>query len=230
MDFTFIKNRKKYFHIACSAILSLICMWDRVQNIPKFPYCFLYETQIALYSTTFYFCISTFYDINNKIPPKIVDKIFNFSFADSAVASLMFWILYFNDKGNVIKKDIEFSFALACLLHGGVFLLTILEILLGNLKKNMSYLSFWFYMGFLIIYTSLLYFNYHIFGIKVYPYATKSITILIFVNLLGFIICMIFHYAYIKLNNHFQKVWEKIIKENDNYLNEGKPESKYRKI
>ena len=41
---------KRGYYIISSIILILICIWDRIVNIPKFPYCFLYNTQIDLYA------------------------------------------------------------------------------------------------------------------------------------------------------------------------------------
>ena len=58
---------KRGYYIISSIILILICIWDRIVNIPKFPYCFLYNTQIDLYANMLYYILSSLNNDNELV-------------------------------------------------------------------------------------------------------------------------------------------------------------------
>ena len=56
------KHKKEFFlHIIILSILSVICIWDRIVNVPKFPKNFFFLTQIDLYINIIYYSIYVYY-------------------------------------------------------------------------------------------------------------------------------------------------------------------------
>ena len=69
-----------YFHIIILIFLVSICIWDRIVNIPKFPFNFFYVTQLDLYINIIYYILITKIDLNNLNPILYYQKFFHFNF------------------------------------------------------------------------------------------------------------------------------------------------------
>ena len=96
-----------YFLI--EVILCIICIWDRIIDIPRFPKCFLFLTQIDLYCNMIYYSLNI-YNIFNNNDSKKKEKFhyfFNFNFCVSFVVFAMYWPMLLLDKKTLYKNDKE---------------------------------------------------------------------------------------------------------------------------
>ena len=198
------KNKKIFkieflLHIIISAILSTICIWDRIVNIPKFPKNFLFLTQIDLYINMLYYLISLYYNIAKK--KEIKEKyqlFFNFNFCVSFVVFIMYWSMLIVDRETLYTNNtkLRVPFGLNFLLHGGVFLVNLLEIFLINKSVKTSYFRIWFFLFFTIVYVGILYLLKLLFNIRVYPFIYGSIFKFIMVTFSAFIVCLVGNFIY----------------------------------
>ena len=197
------KLRKEFIiYFIVEIILIMICVWDRVVNIPKFPKCLLYLTQIDLYINMIYYLLRLYYNFQNIESKGHYQLFFNFNFCISFVVFIMYWPMFFFDRKTLYRNDKEITVPtlLNLLLHGGVFINNLFELLFTFKKrKNYSYINIWFYFCFTILYVGILYIIKIIFNIKVYPFIYGSLIKFIVISLLGFISCLIGHYLYIFL-------------------------------
>ncbi len=189
-----------YFHIIILIFLVSICIWDRIVNIPKFPFNFFYVTQLDLYINIIYYILIIKIDLSNLNPILHYQKLFNFNFSLSFLVTIMFWLMLFIDKRTLYKSGIHIPFTLTFCLHGGVFIVNICEQLLICQRKNPKYCSIKLYFIITLIYTITIKLIYDLFEIKTYPFAFKSIKLMICVNFIGFITCVIGHYIYLFLS------------------------------
>lgn len=184
---------KSLFHIIIAIVLILICIWDRIVNIPKFPYCFLYNTQIDLYVNMLYYILIS---INNK---RSYDKLFNFCFTNSFLAFVMYWSLFIINPSSLYKKGISVPLLLVFLLHGGIFIICLCEQLFINRRENPKYVNWIIYAIYDVIYGIILKVCYVQWKIKVYPFAYKSDWILVGVMMTSFIVVLLGQCIYWKL-------------------------------
>ena len=189
-------------HSIILIILFVICCWDRIENIPRFPKNFLFLTQICLYSNIIYYSFSTYHNIKeqNEIikSPKLL-KLLNFNFCISFVVFIMYWSMLFLDKATLYKKDstIKVPTSLNMLLHGGVFTTNLIETFSINKRKNLPYIKIMFYFFFTIFYLGILYISKIFFDIKIYPFIYGNVFKFLFISAASFIVCLIGHYIYI---------------------------------
>ena len=108
----------------------------------------------------------------------------------------MFWGMLFIDKRTLYKRGIHIPFSLIFCLHGGVFIINICEQLFFCQRRNPKYCSIKLYFIITLIYTFTIKLLYDLFEIKTYPFAFKSIKLMIGINFIGFITCVIGHYIY----------------------------------
>ena len=184
---------KRGYYIISSIILILICIWDRIVNIPKFPYCFLYNTQIDLYANMLYYILSS---LNND---KSYDRLFNFCFTNSFLAFIMYWSLVLINPSTLYKKGISVPLLLVFMLHGGIFIICLCEQLFINRRTKPKYLNWISYVIYDVIYGIMLKVGYVKWKIKVYPFAYKSDWILVGVMMTAFVVVMIGQFIYIRL-------------------------------
>ena len=189
-----------YFHIIILIFLVSICIWDRIVNIPKFPFNFFYVTQLDLYINIIYYILITKIDLNNLNPILYYQKFFHFNFSLSFLVTIMFWLMLIIDKRSLFKSGIHIPFILTFSLHGGVFIVNICEQLFFWQRRNPKYCSIKLYFIITLIYTITIKLIYDLFEIKTYPFALKSIKLTICVNFIGFLTCVIGHYIYIFLS------------------------------
>ena len=198
-------NNKKIFkiefilHIFISSFLSIICVWDRIVNIPKFPKNFLFLTQIDLYLNMIYYFICLYYNITKKIEIKEKYQLFyNFNFCLSFVVFIMYWSMFLFDRETLYKKNSQYiaPIFLNILLHGGVFIVNLLEIFFIKKRIKISYFRTWFFLFFTVVYIGILYLVKLLFNIKVYPFIYGSIFKFIIVTFSGFIVCLIGNFIY----------------------------------
>ena len=199
-----INNKKKFkieyiLHILISSFLSIICIWDRIVNIPKFPKNFLFLTQIDLYINMLYYFICLYYNTTKKAEIKGKYQLFfNFNFCVSFVVFIMYWSMFIFARETLYKKDTKLiaPFSLNILLHGGVFTINIFEIILTRKRAKNSYIKIWFLLFFTIVYVGILYLAKLLFNIKVYPFIYGSIFKFIIVTVSSFIVCLIGNFIY----------------------------------
>ena len=199
-----INNKKKFkieyiLHILISSFLSIICIWDRLVNIPKFPKNFLFLTQIDLYINMLYYFICLYYNTTKKAEIKGKYQLFfNFNFCASFVVFIMYWSMFIFARETLYKKDSKLiaPFSLNILLHGGVFIINIFEIILTRKRAKNSYIKIWFFLFFTIVYVGILYLAKLLFNIKVYPFIYGSIFKFIIVTVSSFIVCLIGNFIY----------------------------------
>ena len=86
-----MKNNKIISHIILESFLLGICIWDRIVNIPKYPYNFFYMTQIDLYLHMTYFALIIFEDIKYGNSFLAYQQFFNFCFSISFLCFVMYW-------------------------------------------------------------------------------------------------------------------------------------------
>ena len=188
---------KKFLsHLFLLNVLIGICIWDRIVNIPKYPYCFFYMTQIDLYLPIIYFSLITFEDLLYGKSHLSHQLLYNFCFALSFMVFAMFWSLMVYNPHTLYKKGITIPFLLNFSLHGGVFFINLTEQLVINKRKGGEYVKWYVYLIFTFVYTMLLKGLYEFYEIKVYPFAVKSNVMLVGVNACGFGVAMIGHYFY----------------------------------
>lgn len=187
-------------HIIILLFLISICIWDRIVNIPKFPFNFFYVTQLNLYINIIYYLLIIKTDLNNLNPILHYQRLFNFIFSLSFLVTIMFWGMIFIDKGTLYKKGLHIPFILNFSLHGGVFIINACEQLFICKRKNPKYCSVNLYFIITLIYTVSIKLIQELFNIKTYPFALKSVKIMIFVNFTGFLTCVLGHYIYIFLS------------------------------
>lgn len=203
------KKYTTYFHIIILIFLISICIWDRIINIPKFPFNFFYVTQIDLYINIIYYILIIIVDFNNLNPKLHYQKFFNFNFSLSFLVTIMFWGMLFIDKRTLYKRGIHIPFSLTFCLHGGVFIINICEQLFFCQRRNPKYCSIKLYFIITLIYTFTIKLLYDLFEIKTYPFAFKSIKLMIGINFIGFITCVIGHYIYKFLSKQKKSLNEK---------------------
>ena len=199
-----INNKKKFkieyiLHILISSFLSIICIWDRIVNIPKFPKNFLFLTQIDLYINMLYYFICLYYNTTKKAEIKGKYQLFfNFNFCVSFVVFIMYWSMFIFARETLYKKDTKLiaPFSLNILLHGGVFTINIFEIILTRKRAKNSYIKIWFLLFFTIVYVGILYLAKLLFNIKVYPFIYGSIFKFIIVTVSSFFVCLIGNFIY----------------------------------
>ena len=203
------KKYTTYFHIIILIFLISICIWDRIINIPKFPFNFFYVTQIDLYINIIYYILIIIVDFNNLNPKLHYQKFFNFNFSLSFLVTIMFWGMLIIDKRTLYKRGIHIPFSLIFSLHGGVFIVNICEQLFFCQRRNPKYCSIKLYFIITLIYTFTIKLLYDLFEIKTYPFAFKSIKLMIGINFIGFITCVIGHYIYKFLSKQKKSLNEK---------------------
>ena len=203
------KKYTTYFHIIILIFLISICIWDRIINIPKFPFNFFYVTQIDLYINIIYYILIIIVDFNNLNPKLHYQKFFNFNFSLSFLVTIMFWGMLFIDKRTLYKRGIHIPFSLIFCLHGGVFIINICEQLFFCQRRNPKYCSIKLYFIITLIYTFTIKLLYDLFEINTYPFAFKSIKLMIGINFIGFITCVIGHYIYKFLSKQKKSLNEK---------------------
>ena len=203
------KKYTTYFHIIILIFLISICIWDRIINIPKFPFNFFYVTQIDLYINIIYYILIIIVDFNNLNPKLHYQKFFNFNFSLSFLVTIMFWGMLFIDKRTLYKRGIHIPFSLIFCLHGGVFIINICEQLFFCQRRNPKYCSIKLYFIINLIYKFIIKLLYDLFEIKTYPFAFKSIKLMIGINFIGFITCVIGHYIYKFLSKQKKSLNEK---------------------
>jgi hypothetical protein len=195
-----INSRKDLIiHIIILFILFIICIWDRIINIPKFPKNFLFLTQIDLYTNIIYYSIYLYFNIIKK--KEIQTKyqlLFNFNFCLSFCVCFMYWSMLIFDKQTLYKKDSNkmVPTALNILLHGGVFICNLFLIFLSKRKEKIIYVQNWFYLLFSIAYVVILYLLNILFDIRVYPFIYGSLLKFILICLSAFAVCLIGHWIY----------------------------------
>jgi len=189
-----------YSHIIILLFLITICTWDRIINIPKFPFNFFYVTQLDLYINIIYYILIIKIDYNNLNPKLHFQQLFNFNFSLSFLVTTMFWGMLYIDKGTLFKKGLNIPFSLSFSLHGGVFIINFFEQLIFCQRKNPKYCPIKLYFIIALIYTIIIKILHELFDIKTYPFALKSIKLMIFVNFIGFLTCVIGHYIYVLLS------------------------------
>ena len=205
-----IINKKEIIgHTAILIILSVICLWDRIVNIPKFPKNFLFLTQIDLYLSMLYYTISLIGELKNKNPKKQYQKFFNFIFCVSFLVCVMFWAMFFLARNTIYseknKKEIA-PLPLNILLHGGVFTLNLLEQVIINPRIKPTYFKFFNYFLFELVYLGTLYFVKFVFQIKIYPFIYGGLLKLLIVAVAGFLVCFIGHLLYYWLTSKNRKI------------------------
>ena len=187
-------------HFLMLFFLISICIWDRINNIPKFPYNFIYLTQIDLYINMIYYTLILIKDLK-KQNPKNFDKFFNFCFSFSFNAFIMYWLIYFNNSKNLFKSNIKLPFFLVFSLHGGVFLINILEATIINKRKNTKTISLFYYVFLAVIYPFFLRFVYFNYGIKSYPFIKKKFLYVFLIVFFSLFVCILGHFLYVFLSN-----------------------------
>ena len=189
---------RSLFHHLILLYLILICIWDRIENVPKFPYNFLYLTQIDLYiNIIYYFLICLKEQKKEKNLKKSYEKFFNFCFSFSFNAFIMFWLIFINNKKNLFKIKIKFSFFLIFNLHGGIFLINLIEAIFLNKRNKPKTINLFFYFFFAVIYPFFLRFIYFKFGIKSYPFITKNFFLVFGIVFISLLMCLIGHFIYV---------------------------------
>ena len=192
--------RKEFFgHISISAFLFIICIWDRIVNIPRFPKNFLFLTQIDLYINMIYYSLCIYYNLASKKGAKgKYQLLFNFNFCVSFVVFIMYWSMFIFDRETLYKKDTKLMVptSLNMSLHGGVFFANLFEQFYFNKRNNPSYVKIWFYLAFTICYIGILYLAKMLFDIRVYPFIYGSLFKFIFICLSAFAVCLVGHCIY----------------------------------
>ena len=189
-------------HSIILIILFIICLWDRHINIPHFPKNFLYLTQICLYLNMIFYILSLFYNIKfQSFITKIsqLSLLFNFNFCISFVVFIMYWSMLLLDKGTLYKKEAEIKVPsiLNFLLHGGVFIVNLIELYLMKEKvKKMNYIKLIFYLIFTLSYIGILYALKIFFNIKIYPFIYGSFIKFVIITFASFPVCIIGHFIY----------------------------------
>ena len=107
-----MKNNKIISHIILESILLGICIWDRIVNIPKYPYNFFYMTQIDLYLHMAYFAMIIFEDIKYGNSFLSYQQFFNFCFSIAFLCFVMYWGLILFNPSTLYKKGITIPFLL----------------------------------------------------------------------------------------------------------------------
>lgn len=193
------KNVKKTLvsHFIILLLLFGINIWDRLNNIPRFPKNFLYLTQIDLYLSFIYFLLVFILDLCKKESKKFYQKLFNFCFVLSFIVFIMFWSMFF------IKRDTLYGdgknrvpFILTFLLHGGVFICNLLEQIIIGKRKSPEYINQIIYFIFTIAYIGGLSLIYYLFELKIYPFIYGSLFSFFIVCLGGFLCSLIGHRIY----------------------------------
>lgn len=187
-------------HILILFILFIICIWDRIVNIPVFPKNFLFLTQIDLYSNIIYYSLYLYFkNIKKKKIPKKLQLLFNFNFCVSFCVFIMYWSMFLFDKETLYKKETKkmVPTVLNILLHGGVFICNLSLILLIERKKKIEYIKNWFFLLFSIGYIGILYLLNLLCDIRVYPFIYGSQYKFLLICISSFIVCLIGHYIYI---------------------------------
>ena len=187
-------------------ILCIICIWDRIVDIPRFPKCFLFLTQIDLYSNMIYYLLILYHIFNDQTnKKKKLFYFFNFNFCVSFVVFTMYWSMLLLDKKTLYKNDKEkivVPTVLNLLLHGGVFAFNLFVVFFNRKKKEKEkskYVNINFYLFFTIFYIGMLYLVKNWFNIKVYPFIYGSFVKFIIISICGFITCLIGHYIFVFL-------------------------------
>ena len=201
------KNLKKecILHILILSILLIICIWDRIINVPKFPKNFLFLTQIDLYINIIYYSICVYYEIKmNKDIKEKYQLLFNLNFSISFVVFIMYWSMFVFQRETLYKKNTKIIVppSLNILLHGGVFIFNLLILIFSERnkkkpKQKQSYIRIWFYFILTIAYIGILYSLKILFDIRVYPFIYGSILKFIFISISSFLVCLIGHYIYV---------------------------------
>ena len=187
-------------HFLILIFLISICIWDRIENVPKFPYNFIYLTQIDLYINIIYYTLILIQDFKQK-NTKILGKFFNFCFSFSFNAFVMFWLIYFNNSKNLYNKKIKLNFILVFFLYGLVFFINFLEATIINKRKNTQKISLFYYVFLAVIYPFFLRFLYFNFGIKSYPFITKNFYYVFLIVFFSFLVCVFGHLFYVFISN-----------------------------
>ena len=187
-------------HFLILIFLISICIWDRITNVPKFPYNFIYLTQIDLYINIIYYTLILIQDFKQK-NTKIFAKFFNFCFSFSFNAFVMFWLIYLTNSKNLYKKKYKLNFILVFFLHGGVFIINFLEATIINKRKKTQTISLFYYVFLAVIYPFFLRFIYFNYGIKSYPFITKNFYYVFLIVFFSFLVCVFGHFFYVFISN-----------------------------
>ena len=189
-------HRKLTIYILIISYLIFTCVWDRINNIPKFPFNFFYVTQWCLYLNMIYFTYVLYRELRFGDSNKSAQKLYNYIFSISFLVGLMFWVLFLIQPRTLYKKGVKVPLPLNVSLHGGVSLCNFIE-LFNNKRKNPVYVKWYVYVISFLIYTVLLKVLYYFWKIIVYPFAHKNNLLLLGVNTTSLFVAMLGHLIYV---------------------------------
>lgn len=194
-------TKKKYYHLSAMIISLLVYIYEIYRNPTLVLLTLIYITQITFYLVIIYLVIETLIDFNllSNNHRKSMDILFNLSFVLSLTVMLMFWSLFFYQKSSLFSKGMPVNYPLNIFLHGGTFLICLLEQVVFNKRINQPFIGVHWFVLLTFGYLSALEGLYYFFSISSYPFLLWSIWSYVFSGIGGVICLLIGEVIYIQL-------------------------------
>lgn len=193
------QKKNKIYHTTCVLMFLGFFILDRLPGERGFFRNCLFLTFINFQMCWAYFLAALLIDF--EIFPKLLkknglDKMFNFCFALSFTAGVMYWLMYFQDKNSILDGKDDMPIVQNIFMHGGNFLLCVSEQVFINTRKTKNHISLYFIFSFFITYISLLKGVFYFTGLAIYPFVNERFVIFTITCIFAAIICLIGHYVY----------------------------------
>lgn len=203
------KLETKLYHLISLVTLSGLFAVERLESKNSVITNALYLSFFSYYINIFYYYIAFVSDLSKIWSKESLNPLFNFCFNISFTASLIYWSIYSLDTWNTLEK---YPPVLTFFLHGGIFLMDVLELLYFNPRKTQTILDNKYIICFMGIYPISLR--------LVYTYTDYSIDSFYKYNMLQFIMLCVFASILFLLAHFIYKLitYEKEHREDDNQV------------
>jgi hypothetical protein len=145
------KIETKIYHILTLVTLSCLFASERIDSKNSFITNAIILSFFSYYINIFYYYIAFISDLQftKSLSKESLNQLLNFCFNISFTASLIYWSMYSMDNWNNLEK---YPPVLNFFLHGGIFILNVLELLYFNPRKSKTILDFKYIICFMGIY------------------------------------------------------------------------------
>lgn len=197
-----IEAKKKYYHLTTMIICLLVYFYVIYRNPADILFTFVYITQITFYLVIIYLVLETLTDskIFSNQCKESMNILFHLSFVLSLLVFIMFWSLFFYQKDSLFPKGISVNYPLNIFLHGGTFLICLMEQLVFNKRTNQTFIGVHWFILLTIGYLSALEGLYYFFGVSSYPFLLWSIWSYVLASIGGIICLLLGEVIYIQLS------------------------------
>jgi hypothetical protein len=188
----------KTYHIFCIVTFLIFFIYERTVSQFSFLTSLLYLTIISFHMNFIYYTLSFLYEIKilKILNKESLDKFFNLCVIFSFTAGVMFWVLSLQDPNSVVEKGVEIPIILNLFLHGGTFIIALLEQVIFNKRTTQNHFNLIYLAIIVALYSLLLKGIYVIYDFDVYPFVKENWIEFSITCFSAFCISVLGHYIY----------------------------------